>query len=299
MKNILITGGSGLLGSKIIPALQKKGYTTAVLSRKKQSNHKSFIWDINNNYIDPEAIQWCDHIIHLAGAGIADKKWTQKRKEEIINSRVNGLRIIKNELNKQQKTIQTLVSASGIGYFNLDSIDDKYTENSDYGSDFPSQVCKLWEVQANELKSNAERLAIVRIGIVLTKDGGALSKLLPLFKMGLGSGVGSGKQIMPWIHIDDLVHIFVQTIENTNFVGVFNATADNQVSNKDFGRKLAKALNKPFFLPNVPSFVLKIMMGEMANLALSGGYVDNTKVKNIIGDLKFSKIDDALNDLLN
>lgn len=298
MKNILITGGTGLVGSKLIPKLEEAGYQVAVLSRSKQNNRRSFVWDIKTTYIDPKAIAWCDHIIHLAGAGIADKRWTVSRKNEIISSRVEGLKLIHQELKAQNKKLQTFVSASGMGYFSEGNQEKVFTEEDDFGTDFPAIVCKKWENEAQNLSETSNRLAIIRIGIVLDKDGGALPKLLPIFKFGLGSAIGSGKQIMPWIHMDDLLHIFMQSISNSHIQGVFNAVAQNPVNNKEFGKQLSKILKKPFFLPNVPAFILKIMMGEMSQLVLHGGNVSNEKIQGILGDFKFSKVEDAFQDLL-
>jgi len=299
MKNILITGGTGLVGSKLIPKLEEAGYEVAVLSRKPQKSGLSFVWDIKTSYIDPKAIAWCDHVIHLAGAGIADKRWTDSRKKEIISSRVEGLKLIQQELNAQNKKLQTFVSASGMGYFSEENQEKVFTEEDDFGTDFPAIVCEKWENEAQKLSATSYRLVIIRIGIVLDKDGGALPKLLPIFKFGLGSAIGSGRQIMPWIHMDDLLHIFVQSISNSNIQGVYNAVAQNPVNNKEFGKHLAKILKKPFFLPNVPAFILKIMMGEMSQLVLHGGNVSNEKIQGILVDFKFSKVEEAFQDILN
>jgi uncharacterized protein (TIGR01777 family) len=299
MKNILITGGTGLVGSKLIPKLEEAGYEVAVLSRKPQKSGLSFVWDIKTSYIDPKAIAWCDHVIHLAGAGIADKRWTDSRKKEIISSRVAGLKLIQQELNAQNKKLQTFVSASGMGYFSEENQEKVFTEEDDFGTDFPAIVCEKWENEAQKLSATSYRLVIIRIGIVLDKDGGALPKLLPIFKFGLGSAIGSGRQIMPWIHMDDLLHIFVQSISNSNIQGVYNAVAQNPVNNKEFGKHLAKILKKPFFLPNVPAFILKIMMGEMSQLVLHGGNVSNEKIQGILVDFKFSKVEEAFQDILN
>ncbi|WP_372645100.1 TIGR01777 family oxidoreductase [Ancylomarina sp.] len=300
MAQVLISGGSGLIGKALCEKLQAKGYDVAILSRSKKNNtpFKTYLWDPTNNQIDPEAIASSDYIIHLAGANIAEKKWTPLRKQFILDSRVQSAKLIFNEVRKQKKELKAFISASAIGYYGAITSDKVFTEEDTFADDFLGRTCKKWEQAAEQFQTLNIRTTILRTGLVLDKQGGALSKMSIPIKLGLGSSIGNGKQYLPWIHIDDLCGLYIKAIEDNQMKGVFNAVAPDFQTNKSFTQTLAKTLNKPFFLPNIPEFVLKLVLGEMSVLLLEGSRVSADKLIENSFVFKFPNLESALKDLL-
>ncbi len=298
--NILISGGSGLLGSRLTELLQQKAYHVAWLSRKSGNQHgtKCYAWDPLKGKIEDEAIQWADVIVHLAGAGVADKPWTEKRKKEILDSRILSTDLLYKALVKSNKPLSAFVSASAIGYYGFRNGEEELDETCEAGEDFLASVVKQWEEAINKVPAIGIRTVIIRIGIVLSEKGGALKEMAMPVKLGAAAALGSGNQQMAWIHIDDLCRMFIHAIENSSLKGVYNGVAPNPVSNKEFTRALAKALNRPFFLPNVPKFVMKLMIGEMADMVLYGSAISNKKIKNTGFEYKFTTHEEALTNLL-
>lgn len=296
MAVILISGGTGLVGKALSNHLLSKGHEIRILSRnpKSTNNIKSFYWDVEKNEIDEKAFDDVKHIVHLAGSGIADKRWTDARKQEIINSRVNSMKLISSIVKKKNIQLKSFVGASAIGIYGMITSDKIFSENDKGQDDFLSQSCMQWENAYQEIQTLSNKNCTIRIGVVLSKDGGALKKLLPLFNIGLGSAVGSGKQYMPWIHIDDLVSVFHEALFNSNYNGIYNAVSSEESTNQSFSKQLAKSLSKPFFLPNVPAFILKIIFGEMANVLLEGSRVNNQKLINSGFQYKFPSLNEAL-----
>lgn len=279
--NILITGGTGLVGTRLTELLTEQGHSVWHLSRKAQQrgNVKTFVWDIDKGIIDEEALRGADYIIHLAGAGIADERWTPERKKEIIDSRTKSMALIAQKLQMIPHKIQGFVSASGIGFYGADTGSAIITEESQAGNDFVSECCILWEKAADQIANLGIRTTKLRIGIVLAEKGGALPKMALPTKFGFGAPLGTGEQILSWIHIDDLCRLFIYALFTPTVQGVFNAVADNPINNRTFNQILASVLNRPLWLPNVPSFVLKIIFGEMASIVLGGNKVLNNKLK--------------------
>jgi uncharacterized protein (TIGR01777 family) len=302
MKTILITGGTGLVGSHLIPQLLKKGYTVNVLTRsKKESNTpnlKYFQWDIANNFIEQDALTNVNYIIHLAGAGIADKKWTTSRKKELIDSRVNSLELIYNSLSNQKQMPSKLISTSGIGFYGAVTNETIYNETDSPANDFIAEICIKWEEAASKFLKLGMNVFIPRVGIVLTPKGGALQKIKAPTKFNAGSPLGSGKQYMPWIHIEDLCNIYIKALEEDSLNGVFNAVANEHATNKQFSKQLAKSMNKAFIAPNVPSFMLKLLFGEMASIILEGSRVSNKKLLESGFKFKYDKLKGAFDDLV-
>jgi uncharacterized protein len=298
--NILITGGSGLLGSRLSELLIQKAYHVAWLSREagEENGIKRFAWDPMNGKMDENAIHWADVIIHLAGAGVADKPWTAKRKKEILDSRIRSTDLLYNTLKKLNKSLHAFISASAIGYYGFTNSNEVLTEESPAGTDFLAQVVKKWEDVINQIPTLNIRTVIIRIGIVLSEKGGALKAMATPVKYFAGAALGNGKQQIAWIHIDDLCNMFIHTLEDAHLNGVFNGVGTNPLSNKDFTKAIGKALNKPVFLPNVPSVVMKLMLGEMAAMVLNGSAVSNYKIAGTGFDYKFETVEQALNDLL-
>lgn len=296
-KNILISGGSGMLGMRLSSLLTEKGFHVSHLTRNKNSNHpyKQFEWDIEQGKIETGALLEADIIIHLAGAGIADKRWTKSRKKVIINSRTETANLLFkkiNELNEDQRP-ERFISASAIGYYGMYTGKTKLTEDSDAGDDFLSEVVTKWEEAADQFGQLGLKVSKLRIGIVLSADGGALPQLAKPVKFGVGAPLGSGNQYMSWVHIDDICSMFHFLIEK-NLTGVFNGVSSNPLTNKQMTNAVAKVLDKPLWLPNVPSFAMKLVLGEMAGIVLGGNYVLNDKIINNGYELQYSDLETAL-----
>ena len=273
MYKILISGGTGLIGKHLQEKLLQKNHEVVILSRKPKKKNE-YLWDISDNYIDENAFKGVTHIVHLAGAGIADKRWTTKRKKELIDSRVKSANLLFKKVKDLKIDLKGFIAASGIGFYGAVTTEKIYTEKDPPHNDFISKVCVDWENASNQFNQLNIPVTILRTGIVLSKKGGALPKInTPLFLAALGSG----KQYMPWIHIDDLSNLYIQSIEKNNFSGIYNAVAPEHQINNNFTQTLAKVLKKITSPFNVPSFVLKIILGELAGILLKGSKISSKK----------------------
>jgi len=301
MQTVLISGGTGLIGSLLSKKLIQKGYEVTHLSRSKAENSKfkTYLWDYQTNYIDPEAIRNTDYIIHLAGAGVVDKKWTENQKQIIIDSRVKTSTLILNEVRKQNKFIKAYITASGVGYYGAINSEKIAIEEDENHNDFLGKVCLQWEQSAEPFKERGIRTVALRTGMVLSKNGGALAKLLPSFNLGLGSAIGSGKQYVPWIHIDDLCTMFLKAIEDEKLEGAYNAVAPEHVTNSIFSKTIAKILKKPFWFPKVPGFILKLVLGDMSVILLKGMRVSSKRIVDSGFIFSYPTLNKALIHLLN
>lgn len=292
---ILITGGGGLIGRALANKLQREGHEVRILSRSKRQlpDLKYFRWDYKNGFLEAGAMEDVEVLVHLAGEGIADKRWTQSRKREIIDSRVESLKFLQNFV---PKTLKILVGGSAIGYYGGDSGESENAEDSANGDDFMAHTCNLWEHTETEFAQNNNlRLAIIRTGVVLDKEGGALSKMALPVKYNFGSPLGTGKQWMSWIHIDDLVGMLYESIVNTKIEGIFNGVAPETLRNSDFTQTLANILSKKIWLPAVPSFLLKLILGEMSVVILGSSKVKNKR--KILPSFQFPTLEKALSDI--
>lgn len=299
MKKIVITGGSGLVGTALSDILTEKGYEVAHLTRQKKDNYpyRQFEWDIAKQEMEEEAIRFADIIFHLAGAGIADKNWTAARKKVILESRTQSTALL-------HKTIATMpdeapshfISASAIGYYGMDTGDQLVNEKTNAGDDFLAEVTKAWEAAANPMEAMGIPTTKIRVGVVLTDKGGALKKLAQPIKFFVGSPLGSGKQWMSWIHLEDLARLFVYVMEN-KLAGVYNGVGPTPATNKTLTQAVAKALKKPLLLPNVPQFAMKLLLGEMALLVLGGNKVSAEKTLGTGFEFQFEKLENALKDI--
>ena len=280
--NVLITGGTGLIGRRLTEMLQEQGYTVSFLSRGNvpdcPPNVKVYKWDLRTYSIDPEAIERNQYIIHLAGTGIADKRWTPEQKEEIIKSRAMTLEMLLAYIKRTFNRPKVFISASGIGYYGGDTGDEPMTETSPRGKDFISDVTVKWEEYANLVKNLDIRTIIFRTGIVLSKKGGALPKMALPIKFCVGSPLGTGEQYQSWIHIDDLCRLYIKALKDDRMEGTYNAVAPNPVTNAEFGKTIAQVLYRPFFMPNVPAWLLKKLLGELSILVLGGNKVINERI---------------------
>jgi uncharacterized protein (TIGR01777 family) len=298
--NILITGGTGLVGGRLTELLLKKGHKVGYLSRSPKTipNINVYQWNVNKQTIDNEAIKWADAIINLAGASVAESLWTEKYKKEIYDSRVLGTRLLATSLQNTPHKVKVFVQASAVGIYGLDTQAAWLTEDARQGTDFLATVTADWEKETQLIEKMNIRTALLRIGVVLSTKGGALPKLALPVKLFVGAAIGTGKQYISWIHIDDLCQLFISCVENENYQGVYNAAAPNPVTNSQITQSIAKALKRPFFLPNVPAFVLKMGMGEMANIVLGGNRVSVKKISQVGFQFQFPDLENALKDLL-
>jgi len=296
MATILITGGTGLIGNALSKKLIASGHEVRILSRNPKSNGtiKAFRWNVESGTIDEAAFDGIDHIVHLAGSGIADKRWTDARKKDLIDSRVESMKLITDVVKKKNIHLKSFVGASAIGIYGMNTSEKIYAETDKGTSDFLSHICEVWENSYKEIESLSEKNTILRIGVVLSENGGALKRLLPLFRFGLGSAVGSGRQYMPWIHVDDMVSVIYEALFNAQLKGIYNAVALEHMTNSAFSKALAKSLYKPFFMPNVPAFLMKLVFGEMANVLLEGSRVNDQKLLNTGFSFKYPTISAAL-----
>ncbi|SIO05780.1 TIGR01777 family oxidoreductase [Algoriphagus halophilus] len=295
MQNILITGGSGLIGQRITALLEAQGKSVAWLSRSKQSQ-KSFIWDIEKESIDPEAMEWADAIIHLAGAGVADKRWTEERKKLILESRTKSTQLIYKAVAAATNQPDTLISASAVGVYGFNTYTDLMEESSPEGNDFLANVVKAWEAEVKKIESLHLRTVILRIGIVLDEHGGALGEML---KPPVAAPLGNGDQWMSWIHIEDLAKMFVFALEKTTLQGVFNAVSPNPATNFRLTQEAARAKGKPFIGIGVPAFLLRLILGEMAVMVLGGNRVSSSKIQKSGFEYEFPMLIPALKDIFH
>ena len=289
-KSILLTGGTGLIGLSLTQQLLKKGYQVSHLSRSlgKDKRVKTFLWDISKGQIDEQCVDGADIIIHLAGAGIADKPWTEKRKRELIDSRTKSIQLIYELLGKKSHQVKSVISAAAIGYYS-DRGDELLTEESGPNTDFMARCCVEWEAAVDEGKELGLRIVKYRTGVVLDK-GGALAKIEMPIKLWVGSPLGSGKQWIPWIHWQDVVDMYLFAIENETLEGIYNMVAPNPVTNKQLTQAVAKQLHKPLWAPNVPAFLLKLIMGEMSIIVLGSTKVSAQKITDAGFKFKYPDI---------
>ena len=296
-KNVLVTGGTGFVGKELTKALINVGYTVSILSRTKIKNTVSvfyYTWDIEKQTIEKDAVLNADYIIHLAGANIAEKPWTNKRKEQIINSRERSTQLIYSVLKKSNKKIDAFISASAVGIYGAVNGQEICTENTAFGDDFLGLTCKKWEAAADQFEKLGIRTVKVRTGLVLGENDGFLNKLTPIFKWRLGSALGSGKQYMPWIHVEDLCEIYLEAIKNLNMEGPYNAAINDNTDNAGFSKTLANVYGYKIWLPNVPGFLIKMVLGEMSKIVLTGRRVSSDKLEELGFHFKHSDLRETL-----
>ena len=296
-KKVLIGGGTGLVGRRLTQLLIDKGYEVSLLSRSTKNEATSIIqWNVDAMQLDHTKIEPFDFIINLTGAGIVDKSWTEERKKVILDSRVQSTQLLAESIQKNQRKPKAFVSASAVGFYGFITTDKIFTEDDAAGNDFLADTCVLWEQSMQQVEKLGIPVSKIRIGIVLSKEGGALKEMAKPMKYYLGAPLGSGKQYMPWIHIDDLCELFIHSIEN-RLEGAYNAGAPHQVNNKMFIHILARVLKKPLWLPHVPSFLLKIILGTRALLVLEGSRVSPVKIQQTGFIFRFKELELALRDI--
>ena len=263
---VLITGASGLLGQALQKSFKDKGYDMLLASRKEPADDRHIQWSIEDGFTDPEKLEGVDVVVHLAGENVSGLRWTDEKKKAIRDSRVLGTRNVVDAISKLKKKPQTFIASSAIGFYG-ERGDEEVVESSEAGDNFLAGVCKEWEAESRRAEDAGIRTVLLRTGIVLSKDGGALATMLLPFKMGVGGVVGSGKQWMSWISLDDEIAIINYCIENDNIRGAVNAVAPNPVTNQEFTKTLGEVLYRPTFLP-LPEFAVSMIFGEMGDALL-------------------------------
>jgi len=288
---ILITGGTGFIGTPLSLELRNSKHTVVVTTRRQSDSKEKLTWN-PPDLISSDVISKFDAVINLAGEPIAPGRWTKERKELILTSRISTTRALVDSIKNAKKKPKTLISASAIGYYGAHG-DEHLTEDTAPANDFLAGVCKQWEAEAFRAKELGVRVVVVRIGGVLESDGGALPRMMVPFKFFAGGPFGSGRQWFSWIHRDDVVGIIKYALDNDNFSGPVNATAPNPLTNTEFSAALGKALKRPSWLA-VPGFILRLTLGELGNVLLTGQRVLPEKALKAGYQFKYTEVKDAL-----
>ncbi|MBI1305378.1 MAG: TIGR01777 family protein [Bacteroidetes bacterium] len=291
---ILITGGTGLVGKKLAFALRTGGHEVRILSRNPQGIDGGFYGDYEKDEMDANALKDLDIVIHLAGASVAGGRWTKKRKREILQSRTGTAKMIFRNLMENNISLKRYITASGTGYYGSRK-GEILTEQSSPGTAFLSDVCVQWEDAGTSFKNTGAKVYANRIGVVLSLNGCFIRELLPILKFNLLSGLGSGKQFTPWIHIDDLIKILVKETEGELAPGVYNAVSPQPATNKEIITALAKAAGKKIILPNIPAFFIQLALGEMSTELLADINVVPANLQSQQFEFTHPEIQDAMN----
>ncbi|MCL4110036.1 UNVERIFIED_CONTAM: hypothetical protein GTU68_038253 [Idotea baltica] len=298
----LITGGSGFIGSELIKQLLLENHDVTVLTRnevKTAQHFEQLINSIREDYQSKTKVKTINVVINLAGQGIADKRWTDDVKKQLIESRINTTCNLYDYLKDAQIKPDVFISGSALGYYGLRDTDDEITESGDTDDSFSSELCQLWEAEAQKIAGLGIRTCYLRTGIVLGENGGALAKMLPPFKMALGGPIGTGKQWMSWIHKEDIVGMIRFAVDNESINGPINGTAPNPVSNKVFSKTLGRVLKRPALFP-MPAFMVKLLFGQMGEeLLLAGQRVVPEKLSQAGYEFKYPQLENAIKEILS
>jgi uncharacterized protein len=311
MTTVIITGGTGLIGTALTKALVQKGYEIVILSRSKKLSTKKNIsyavWDVSNQTIEEEAIKKADYIVHLAGANVGEKRWTQKRKKEIVDSRVDTGKLLVKALKEIPNKVKAVVSSSAMGYYGPDLTASSSPKGGGRGNlfvetdppfnDFLATTVVKWENAIEPVKALDKRLVFFRTGIVLSNEGGAYKEFKKPLQFGVASVLGSGKQTVSWIHIDDLVRLYIEAIENDKWNGVYNAVSPNPASNRQLIKEIARQTKRFFITLKIPSSILKTILGEMSIEVLKSTTVSSEKIQKEGFQFLFPTIQTAIKNL--
>ncbi len=293
--NILLTGGSGLIGSELTKILIENGHQVRILTREKQIEHPFYHWD--KDTIDEKVFENLDGIIHLAGSLIA-KRWTNSYKKEIFSSRVDTANLLFEYVKKLNIDLKFFISASGTAYYGQITSNKIFKESDEPNIDFLGKVCVAWENAAYQFEKIGARVVCLRTSLVLSKNGEGFKLLKKPIQLGVGANLGDGKQWMPWIHITDLIQMYAEAVDNDKIKGSYNASSPQYINHSEFNHTLARKMNKPFFIPNIPAFVMKLALGEMSSLVLNGSRIDATKIQETGFEFQYSTLEKALEELI-
>lgn len=296
-KGVLITGGSGTIGSRLRELLSREGFQSLILGRGQSDPEKNYYhWNPSKGELNRGALDRSPAIVHLAGANVGASRWSSSRKREIMNSRVKSTELLYRAIEDNDRKPSVFVSASAVGFYGNRG-DELLMESSPKGDGFLSDVVKAWEDEVHKIESLGIRTVILRIGIVLSRHGGALEKMALPVKLLLGSPLGSGNQYISWIHLDDLCRTIMRVISDPSMEGVYNATAPHSVTNREMVREIGKVLHRPVFFPPLPSFVLRTVLGEMADLLLQSQRVSSRRLQNSGFNFTYPALPGALNQI--
>lgn len=304
MATVMITGGTGMIGTALSKALIEKNHEVIILSRHKSQKTEKVpgasiaLWDIEKQEIDLNALASCDYIVHLAGEGVADKRWTKKRKKQIVESRVKSSSFLVNALKEHNNKVKGFISASGIGWYGNDPVIPNprpFTEELPAAHDFIAETCRQWEESVAPVKQLGKRLVIIRTGVVLSREGGAIKKFLQPLAFSFATILGSGKQVISWIHIDDLVRMYISAIENESMESVYNAVSPFPVTNKELITELAHIKKGKLFIPvHVPALFIKTVYGELSVEVLKSTTVSSRRIREAGFTFNLPTIETAL-----
>jgi uncharacterized protein (TIGR01777 family) len=297
VSKILITGGTGLVGSYLTRELVKLGHEVVYLSRKpgEKKGIRLYEWNIEKGYIDEKAFEGVDVVINLAGAGIADQRWTKQYKEELYNSRILSTRLLVSALNKRTTPVRTFVSTSAIGIYA--NAPDKADETTPPGTDFLANLCRDWEQEASAI--GRTRLVIIRVGMVLAAEAGLIPRLSKPVKYGVGAALAGGEQLVSWIHIQDLVGIYLKALADEGMEGIYNAVAPQSETNKALTLAIAERLNRHILLPSIPEMALKLLFGELASHLVANQNISAAKIKSAGYEFSYPSLSKALDNLMS
>lgn len=307
MPTVIITGGTGLIGKRLTEMLTAKKYDVILFSHQQKQHESNAgvtvkFWDVNKGEIDSESIAKADYVIHLAGANVAEKRWTKKRRQEIIDSRTKSGSLLVRSIQEIPNQIKAVISASAIGWYGEDtnqSKHDGFHESDPPSNDFLGETTRLWEESISRVKTLDKRLVVLRTGIVLSKNGGALREFMNPLKFRVATVLGTGKQVVSWIHIDDICRLYIYAIESNDMEGVYNAAAPMPVSNKELVTSIAKTLYRNSYLKiQVPSFALQLALGAMSVEVLKSATVSAEKVQQTGFDFLYPNLLQALQHLI-
>lgn len=284
MKTILLTGGSGMIGRRLSEMLMEKGYGVIWLSRERHINAKipRYRWNYQKNEIDKEALERADVIIHLAGSNLGDKRWTRHTKQEIVESRVHTAKLLMETCLLMTKKPESFISASAVGFYGMHTSGMIFSEEDQPAQDdFLSRTCKKWESAAFAFQSELEvRTVALRTAFVISRESEGFRRMKLPTRYGVGAPLGTGRQYLAWIHLEDLCRIYLKAVEDNMMQGVFNAVSPEQITNAGFMKALAKEMNRPFFLPGIPAFLLRLFMDEAAGIILEGSCISSQKIQD-------------------